>query len=144
MKDISKINQDIENIKQRGVNKAVAKVKESYKQSPEDPKTKDTLKITESGTNQASPKEALKSDLQKAKAALTKEQLERQRQMSIISFQPHTLFAELKGLSKGQNQMSDDNNFSQEEVSGGDSKQEINSLDGPKGQIGSPESEKKF
>jgi hypothetical protein len=40
--------------------------------------------------------------------------------------------------------MSDDNNFSEEEVSGGDSKQEDKSLDGPKGKIGTPESEKKF
>jgi len=29
MKDISKINQDIENIKQRGVNKAVNKIKDT-------------------------------------------------------------------------------------------------------------------
>ena len=40
--------------------------------------------------------------------------------------------------------MSDENNFSQEEVSGGDSKQDQRSLDGPQGQIGTPESEKKF
>ena len=31
MKDISKINQDIENIKQRGVNKAVNKIKDTQK-----------------------------------------------------------------------------------------------------------------
>ena len=31
MKDISKINQDIENIKQKGINKAAAKIKESSK-----------------------------------------------------------------------------------------------------------------
>lgn len=61
--------------------------------------------------------------------------------MSIISFQPHTLF-ELK-QGKGQNQLSDgENNFSHEE-DGSNSKAD-RSMDGPKGMIGSPESEKKF
>ena len=86
------------------------KIKDSLKYSNGTLKPNSEL-ISDSGSHlkESSNSASVKPDIQKAKAALTKEQLDKQRQMSIISFQPHTLF-DLKG--KGHNQMSDDPNFS--------------------------------
>jgi hypothetical protein len=109
MKDISKINQDIENIKSRGKGAKVVKPsnkssqEEQYKNLEGDSGGKSKEKISLDDKKDGKIKSAADKDnmkntsdsLNKAKELLTKEQKERQRQMSIISFQPHTLF-ELK------------------------------------------------
>lgn len=87
MKDISKINQDIENIKSRSGKNAVV-TKGSIKPGNELPKEKistDESKNDKTKNGTDNLKNTNDSYL-KAKELLTKEQMERQRQMSIISF----------------------------------------------------------